>query len=35
MYYLSSVNKDTDQVPDYGAADLCLCFGICKNEVFS
>ena len=34
MYYLSSQNKSADQLCGYREADLCLCFGICKNPVF-
>ena len=32
MYYLRSENKDTDQLRSYFAADLRLCFRICKSR---
>ena len=35
MYYPSSENKGTDQLCSYCEADLCLCFRIGKNPVFS
>ena len=34
LYYLCSENKDADQLRSYGAADLYLCFCICKKLVF-
>ena len=34
LYYLCSESKDADQLRCYGAADLCLCFCICKKQVF-
>ena len=35
LYYLYSENKDADQLHDlYCAADLHLCFPICKKQVF-
>ena len=35
LYYLCSENKDADQLRNYRAADLRLCFRICKTQVFS
>ena len=35
LYYLCSENKGADQLRNYCAADLCLCFRICKEPVFS
>ena len=35
MYYLCSGNKGADQVHSYPIADLCLCFHLCKKQVFS
>ena len=35
LYYLCSKNKGTDQLRSYCAADLRLCFRICRNPVFS
>ena len=35
LYYLYGENKDTDQLCDYRAADLGLCFRICEKQVFS
>ena len=35
LYYPYSENKDADQLRGYREADLCLCFRICKNPVFS
>ena len=34
-YYLSSKNKDADQLRGYREADLRLCFRICKKPIFS
>ena len=34
LYYLYSENKGADQLRSYCAADLRLCFGICKKNVF-
>ena len=34
-YCLCSENKGADQLRSYCAADLRLCFRICKNQVFS
>ena len=34
LYYLSTETKGTDQVRHYCAAHLCLCFRICKKQVF-
>ena len=34
-YYPYSENKGADQLCNYCAADLCLCFRICKKPVFS
>ena len=33
--YRYRVNKGPDQLHGYHAADLCLCFHICKKQVFS
>ena len=35
MYYPCSENKGADQLHGYHAADLRLCFHICKKQVFS
>ena len=35
LYYPYSENKGADQLHSYYAADLRLCFRICKNPVFS
>ena len=35
LYYPYSENKGADQLRSYCAADLRLCFRICKNPVFS
>ena len=35
VYYLCSEKKVADQLHGYPAADLCLCFRICKKQVFS
>ena len=35
LYYLCSDNKGADQQRGYRAADLRLCFRICKNQNFS
>ena len=35
LYYLYSENKGADQLRSYCAADLRLCFRICKKPVFS
>ena len=35
LYFPYSENKGSDQQGSYGAADLRLCFDICKNLVFS
>ena len=35
LYYRCRENKGADQLRGYGAADLRLCFSICKNQVFS
>ena len=35
LYYLCSENKGADQLRSYCAADLRLCFRICKKQVFS
>ena len=35
LYYLCSENKGADQLHCNCAADLRLCFRICKNLVFS
>ena len=32
MYYLGKENKGAVQLRGYGAADLCLCFRICKQR---
>ena len=32
LYYPCSENKDADQLRDYRAADLRLCFRICKSR---
>ena len=32
---MCSENKGADQLRSYRKADLCLCFRICKNLVFS
>ena len=32
LYYLCSKNKGTNQLCGYRAADLCLCFRICKKQ---
>ena len=32
LYYMCSENKGTDQLRDYWAAYLRLCFCICKNR---
>ena len=32
LYYLCSKNKDADQLPSDSAADLRLCFRICKSS---
>ena len=34
LYNLCSQNKSADQLHSYRTADLCLCFRICKNQVF-
>ena len=34
LYYLCSENKEADQLGSYYAADLNLCFRICKKLVF-
>ena len=34
LYYLCSKNKGTDQLHGYHAANLCLCFHICKKQVY-
>ena len=34
LYYLCSENKGADQLRGYHEADLCLCFRICKRQVF-
>ena len=33
--FLCSENKGADQLRGYRTADLCLCFGIFKKQVFS
>ena len=33
MQYLCSESNGADQVCGYRAADLCLCFRICKNRL--
>ena len=35
LYYPCSDNKGADQLHSYCAADLRLCFRICKKPVFS
>ena len=35
LFYLCSQNKGADQLHGYRAADLHLCFRICKKQVFS
>ena len=35
MYYLCSETKGADQLHGYCAADLRLCFRLCKKQVFS
>ena len=35
LYYLCSENKGADQLRSYCAADLRLCFRICKKPAFS
>ena len=35
LYDLCSENKGADQLRSYSAADLCLCFRICKKPVLS
>ena len=35
LYYPSGENKGADQLRGFREADLCLCFQICKNPVFS
>ena len=35
LFYPSSENKGADQLRGYRAADLCLCFCICRTLVFS
>ena len=35
FYYLRSKNKGADPLQGYCCADLCLCFRICKKQVFS
>ena len=35
LYYPYGENKDADQPRSYCAADLRICFRICKNPVFS
>ena len=35
LYYLCCENKGADQLHGYRAADLRLCFYICKRQVFS
>ena len=34
LYFLCSENKENDQLHSYCAADLHLCFRICKNTGF-
>ena len=34
LYYLCSENKNADQLCGYRAADLRLCFRICKKQGF-
>ena len=33
--YICSENKGADQLRGYRAADMCLCFRICKMQAFS
>ena len=35
LYYSYSENKGADQLRSYCAADLRLCFRVCKKPVFS
>ena len=35
LYYPCSKTNGADQLRNYCAADLCLCFLICKMQVFS
>ena len=35
LYYRRSKSKGSDQLCSYCTADLCLCFRICKNPVFT
>ena len=35
LYNLCSENKGADQLHGYCAADLCLCFHLCKKQVLS
>ena len=35
LYYLCSDNKGADQLCGYRAVDLCLCFCVCKKQIFS
>ena len=35
FYYLCNEKKGTDQLCSYCAADLHVCFHICKKQVFS
>ena len=35
LCYLCSKNNGADQLCSYRAIDLCLCFSICKKQVFS
>ena len=35
LYFICSENKSADQLRGYRAADLRLCFRICKKHVFS
>ena len=35
LFYRCGENKCADQLRGYCAADLCLCFCICKKQVFS
>ena len=35
LYYLCSENKGADQLRGHREADLCLCFRICRKQVFS
>ena len=34
-YYLYSKYKGTDQPRGYNVVNLCLCFHICKRQIFS